>query len=69
MSTETKTGGSGMLWKILGIVVVLVVLSVIIVPLLRGLFWLAFVALAVYGGFMLWRAMSKSDGTNPPAQY
>ena len=64
-SNGTNNNGSGMgFWKILGIVVVALIALAIIGPVLKGLFWVGLIALAIYGGYMLFRSSrsSKSSG-------
>lgn len=61
--TSTDRSGFGF-WKVLAIVVVAIIALSMIGPLLKGLFWIAVIALAGYGGYMLFRA-SRSGDTHP----
>ena len=64
-SSKSNNNGSGMgFWKILGIVVVALIALAIIGPVLKGLFWIGLIALAIYGGYMLFRSSrsSRSSG-------
>lgn len=72
MTTPTPqptTTNSGLgFWKVLGIIAVALLALCMIGPILKGLFWIALIALAVYGGWMLWRQKSKnSSGPSGPA--
>ncbi|MGV9825435.1 MULTISPECIES: hypothetical protein [unclassified Gordonia (in: high G+C Gram-positive bacteria)] len=59
-----KPNGSGLgFWKILGIIVVALLALAMIGPLLKGLFWVALIALAGYGGYMLYRSSRSSSGS------
>jgi len=50
---NTSTGGGLGFWKILAIIAVILIACAVIVPILKGLFWVALIGLALYGGFML----------------
>lgn len=57
MNTSTKfntstSGGLGF-WKILAVIAVILIACAVIVPILKGLFWVALIGLALYGGFVL----------------
>ncbi|MDL9936755.1 hypothetical protein QSJ18_08390 [Gordonia sp. ABSL1-1] len=58
MTTTTNTSNGLGFWKILGIIVLVILALTIIVPLLKGLFWIALIALAAYGAFTLLRSRS-----------
>lgn len=64
MTTSTSNSTGTSFWKVLGIIVAVLIGLAIIGPLLKGLFWLAFVALAVYGGFVLFRRMRSGSSTH-----
>ena len=64
MTTSTSNSTGTSFWKILGIIVAVLIGLAIIGPLLKGLFWLAFVALAIYGGFILFRRMRNGSSTH-----
>lgn len=57
----TNTGGLGF-WKVLGIIAVVLIALVMIGPLLKGLFWIVLLGLAVYGAYVLLRSRSGSSG-------
>jgi len=59
MSTSTNTTSGMTFWKVLGVIAVVLIALAVLGPLLEGLFWIALVALALYGGYMLFRAKSK----------
>lgn len=65
-NTPTTSGGLGF-WKILGIIAVVLIALAMIGPLLKGLFWIALIGLAGYGGYMLYRSRKNpnSIGKNP----
>ncbi|MDH3016359.1 hypothetical protein QEN40_09430 [Gordonia alkanivorans] len=63
MSTSTKSGTT--FWKVLGIIAVVLIALAVIGPLLEGLFWIALIGLALYGGYMLFRSKSKDDHPTP----
>lgn len=65
MSTSTNTTGMTF-WKVLGVIAVVLIALAVLGPLLEGLFWIALIALALYGGYMLFRSNKK--GT-PPTTY
>ncbi|GAC66656.1 hypothetical protein [Gordonia soli] len=66
MTTSTNTTGSGLgFWKVLGIIAVALIALALIGPLLKGLFWVALIALAAYGGWMLLRTRHRSDENRP----
>ncbi|MFW0792358.1 hypothetical protein AAFP30_00960 [Gordonia sp. CPCC 205515] len=62
----TNSNGFGF-WKVLGVIAVVLLALAMIGPLLKGLFWVALLGLAAYGGWMLWRQQSKkkSSGNGP----
>ncbi|GAB35769.1 hypothetical protein [Gordonia otitidis] len=63
-SSNNNGNGSGMgFWKVLGIVVITLIALALLGPILKGLFWIGLVVLAIYGGYMLFRSSrsSKSD--------
>ncbi|GAC47399.1 hypothetical protein [Gordonia aichiensis] len=63
-SSNNNGNGSGMsFWKVLGIVVIALIALALLGPILKGLFWIGLVVLAIYGGYMLFRSSrsSKSD--------
>ena len=63
-SNSNNNNGSGMgFWKVLGIVVITLIALALLGPILKGLFWIGLVVLAIYGGYMLFRSSrsSKSD--------
>ncbi|MFW0789056.1 hypothetical protein [Gordonia sp. CPCC 205333] len=64
MTTSTSNTNGTSFWKILGVIVAVLIFLAIIGPLLKGLFWLAFVALAVYGGFVLFRRSRNGSSTH-----
>ena len=57
MNTSTQfnpsTGRGLGFWKILAIIAVILIACALLVPILKALFWVALVGLALYGGFML----------------
>ncbi len=55
MTTTTQHSNGTSFWKILGIIVAVLIVLALVGPLLKGLFWIAFVALAVYGAVMFFR--------------
>ena len=59
MSTSTNTTSGMTFWKVLGVIAVVLIALAVLGPLLEGLFWIALVALALYGGYMLFRAKNK----------
>ncbi|GAA1480022.1 hypothetical protein GCM10009624_04620 [Gordonia sinesedis] len=60
--TTSTTHGSGYgFWKVLGIIAVALIALALIGPLLKGLFWIALIALAGYGGYMLFRSSRPKD--------
>lgn len=63
MTTPTHTNNGLTFWKVLGIIAVALLALAIIGPLLKGLFWIAIIALAIYGGFMLLRSSKKNNNT------
>ncbi|ATD71843.1 MULTISPECIES: hypothetical protein [Gordonia] len=63
MSTSTDSGTT--FWKVLGIIAVVLIALAVIGPLLKGLFWIALIALALYGGYMLFRSKSKGNHPTP----
>ncbi|MFL1599592.1 hypothetical protein [Gordonia amicalis] len=63
MSTSTDSGTT--FWKVLGIIAVVLIALAVIGPLLKGLFWIALIALALYGGYMLFRSKSKGNHSTP----
>lgn len=60
MTTSPPTSNTRF-WKILGIVAIVLIALAVLGPLLEGLFWIALVALAIYGGFMLFRSSSRTE--------
>ncbi len=63
-SSNNNGNGSGMgFWKVLGIVVIALIALALLGPILKGIFWIGLVVLAIYGGYMLFRSSrsSKSD--------
>ncbi len=62
-STQNTKNGLGF-WKVLGVIAVALIALIIIGPLLKGLFWLALFALAIYGGYMLFRSSRSRNHTN-----
>lgn len=66
MSTSTNNTTGMTFWKVLGIIAVALIALAVLGPLLEGLFWIALVALALYGGYMLFRSNKKST---PPTTY
>ncbi|MFW0784150.1 hypothetical protein AAFP35_06475 [Gordonia sp. CPCC 206044] len=67
MTTPTQNGTTSQglgFWKILGIIAVVLLALAIVGPLLKGLFWIAFVALAIYGGWVLLRSSKKNHNGN-----
>ncbi|MEP9414470.1 MULTISPECIES: hypothetical protein [unclassified Gordonia (in: high G+C Gram-positive bacteria)] len=74
MNTSTEshktTSESGLtFWKILGIIAVALIALAMIGPILKGLFWVALIALAIYGGAMLFRSSRKKSGPTPPSGF
>lgn len=61
MTTPTHTTNNLNFWKVLGIIAVVLIALAVIGPLLKGLFWLALIALAIYGGFMLFRSSKRTS--------
>ncbi|MBD0860817.1 hypothetical protein IA539_06290 [Gordonia sp. zg691] len=59
MNTSTNTTSGMTFWKVLGVIAVVLIALAVLGPLLEGLFWIALVALALYGGYMLFRSKSK----------
>ncbi|GAB24045.1 hypothetical protein GOPIP_061_00520 [Gordonia polyisoprenivorans NBRC 16320 = JCM 10675] len=48
-------------WKVLGIIAIVLIALAMLGPILKGLFWIGLIGLAVYGAIMLLRA-SRSKG-------
>lgn len=64
MTTQTPhpTTNSGLgFWKVLGIIAVVLLVLCMVGPLLKGLFWVALVGLAIYGAWTLFRSKRKHD--------
>ncbi|ACY22734.1 hypothetical protein Gbro_3542 [Gordonia bronchialis DSM 43247] len=61
MTTPTHTTNGLNFWKVLGIIAVVLIALAVIGPLLKGLFWLALIALAIYGGLMLFRSSKRTS--------
>ncbi|MFT4126517.1 MAG: hypothetical protein QM662_09830 [Gordonia sp. (in: high G+C Gram-positive bacteria)] len=59
-TTTTTSGGLGF-WKLLALVVVALIALAMIGPVLKALFWIGVTALAVYGGYMLWKTSTKNS--------
>ncbi|MDF6101063.1 hypothetical protein [Gordonia hongkongensis] len=66
MSTSTNDTTGMTFWKVLGVIAVALIALAVLGPLLEGLFWIALVALALYGGYMLFRSNKKNT---PPTTY
>ena len=73
MNTTTNTNpstGTGMgFWKVLGVIAIALIVLALVGPIIKGLFWIGLVALAIYGGFMLYRGSRNKSGPNPPATF
>ncbi|MGC4933680.1 hypothetical protein ACLQ3C_08340 [Gordonia sp. DT30] len=68
--TTTTTHGSGLnFWKVLGIIAIALIALAMLGPIIKGLFWVGLIALAIYGGFMLFRAWRKGPGRTPPSSF
>lgn len=67
-SQSGSTGGFGF-WKVLGIIAVALIVLALLGPILKGLFWIGLIALAVYGGYTLFRASRSKSGPKPPATF
>ena len=72
MTTSTNPNGttnSGMsFWKVLGVIAVVLLALAMVGPLLKGLFWIALLGLAIYGAFALYKARSRKN-TNGPTSF
>ncbi|WP_279104739.1 hypothetical protein [Gordonia paraffinivorans] len=63
---NTTTNSSNTFWKILGVVAVVLIALAVVGPLLKGLFWIALIGLALYGGWvLLFRSKSKDNHLTP----
>ncbi|AZG48530.1 hypothetical protein [Gordonia insulae] len=65
MTPNGTTGNKLGFWKILGIIAVVLLALAMVGPLLKGLFWIALIGLAIYGGFMLFRSKSANRPNGP----
>lgn len=63
MTTTASSSTGTSFWKVLGIIVAVLIGLAIIGPLLKGLFWIAFVALAVYGAVVLFKRSRNGTST------
>ncbi|MCF8606910.1 hypothetical protein L5I01_26505 [Gordonia sp. HY442] len=57
-TTATSTGSGMSIWKILAIVIGILVVVSLIGPIVKAVFWLGLLALAVVGGYSLLKAKS-----------
>ncbi|RPA61083.1 hypothetical protein EF294_10600 [Gordonia oryzae] len=53
-------------WKVLGIIAIVLIALAILGPILKGLFWIGLIGLALYGGIMLVRASRNTGGPTSP---
>lgn len=63
MTTSTSPSTGTSFWKILGVIVAVLIVLAFIGPLLKGLFWIGFVALAIYGAVVLFKRMRNGSTT------
>lgn len=58
--SSARTGPN--FWKVLGIIAIVLIALAMLGPILKGLFWIGLIGLAVYGGIMLFRASRSTGG-------
>lgn len=73
-TTINTTPGNGLgFWKILGVIAVGLIVLALLGPIIKGLLWIGVIALAVYGGYMIFRSTrsgsGKGTGPTPPHTY
>lgn len=64
--TTHSTGGLTF-WKVLAIIAVALIALAVLGPIIKGLFWIGLIVLAIYGGFMLFRSSQNKSG--PPSTF
>lgn len=56
-------------WKVLGIIAVALIALALLGPIIKGMFWIGLIALAIYGGFMLFRSSRNKSDSHPPSGF
>ncbi|NDK89470.1 hypothetical protein GYA93_07715 [Gordonia desulfuricans] len=68
-STEPTNRTAFGFWKVLAIIAVALIALAMLGPIIKGLIWIGFIGLAVYGAIALYRISRSGNGPKPPATF